>query len=114
MDYPIPVMKVASKVKMLHYQHVESWTSLNSLHLGDDRLDVMVSHQAANAITREFISDVMKHMCIERSQEHDGLYMRFTCVALRRQELLDLLYEAYCEGQSSALRYGPNVGVQPL
>ncbi len=114
MSYPIPVMRVASKAPMLQWQHTESWAALHQLRIGQDRLDEMITQQAATAIAREFVGDVLKHMRIERNESHEGLRVRFSCVALRRDQLLELLYEAYREGQSDAQRYAPGVEIHPL
>lgn len=114
MSYPIPVNKIAAKAPMMQWQHVESWASLHQMRLGQDRLDEMITRQAATAIAHEFTRDVLEQMFIERLETHEGLKVRFSCVALRRDQLLDLLYEAYREGQSDAQRYAPGVEVHPL
>lgn len=114
MNYPIPVNKIAAKAPMLQWQHVESWVSLHQLRLGQDRLDEMITRQAATAIAEMFTRDVLECMRIDRMETHEGLQVRFSCVALRRDQLLDLLYEAYREGQSDAQRYGPGVEVRAL
>ncbi len=103
-NYPIPVMKIASDAPLMQWQQVHTWHSLYQMHFRPDELMGMLSRQAATAITNKFVDDVLKREHIEVRDEPEGKVFRFTCVALRYDQLREMLYAAYIEGQNDALR----------
>lgn len=108
--YPIAVRDIASKVDRLSYRQTKSWDSIRQMHENLD-LDELLSRKAADAIAHEFAGNVLKHATIVRWDEPEGLVMRVDAVALRYDELLQLLYAAYLEGQTEVRRRTPVVGV---
>lgn len=107
MNYPIPVMKIAADAPLLHYSHMETWQSLAQRVEHPSDLEYRIAGQAADAICKMFVGDVYKRGRITTLDEPNGKVVRFTCVALRHDQLLDLLYAAYREGQSDAIRSAP-------
>lgn len=101
-NYPIPIMELASKVQTMHWRHHHSWQALYQMKHNPDELMNLLARQAASAIAQQFTGEVIAKGLIETRDEQDGKVMTFSCVALRRDELLDLLYLAYCEGVSNA------------
>ncbi len=102
MNYPIPVMKIAANVPMLHWQQVHTWQALGQMHHGYEDLMHMLSRQAGSAIAHQFVNKVLDHAYIETRDAHEGKVMSLSCVALSRAELLSLLDLAYREGVSAA------------
>lgn len=107
MTYPIPVMKIAADAPLFHYSHMETWQSLYQMQLDHENLTSLLARKAATEITNRFMMDVLRRERIEMVDDPDGKRIRFTCVALRQDQLLDLLYAAYREGQSDAIKRAP-------
>lgn len=101
-SYPIPIMELASKVQTMHWRHQHSWQALYQMKHDPDELMNLLTRQAASAIAHQFAGEVVAKGHIETRDEQDGKVMTFSCVALRREELLDLLYLAYHQGLSDA------------
>ena len=106
-SYPIAVMRIAADAPLMQWQQVHSWESLYQMNHRPDELMGMLARQAADAITRQFVADVFKREKVETRDDPEGKVMRFTCVALRHDQLCDLLYRAYREGVSDANRSAP-------
>jgi hypothetical protein len=100
-------MKIAADAPLMQWQQMHSWHSLYQMKHRPDDLMGMLARQAATAITNQFVADVLKREKIETHDDPEGKVMRFTCVALRHDQLLDLLYAAYTEGLSDARRHAP-------
>jgi hypothetical protein len=100
-------MKIAADAPLMQWQQTHSWQSLYQMHYRPDDLMGMLARQAADAITQQFVADVLKREKIEVRDDPEGKVMRFTCVALRYDQLVELLYAAYREGQSEAVRRMP-------
>lgn len=107
MTYPIPIMKLAAEVPKLYYKNMQSWQELYQLREHPDETTQRLTHKAADRIAHEFVSHVMKKMEIKTYDEAEGRVTRFICVAMSHQELADLLYRAYVEGQSDGLKRAP-------
>jgi hypothetical protein len=102
-NYPIPVIKIAADAPLMQWQTMHTWQSLYQMHSRPDDLMNMLAREAATAITQQFIGDVLKREKIETRDDPEGKVMRFTCVALRYDQLVELLYRAYREGQSDGM-----------
>jgi hypothetical protein len=107
MNYPIAVMKIATDAPLMNWQTTHTWQSLYQMSHRPDDLMGMLARQAADAITKQFVADVLKREKIETADIPEGKQMRFTCVALRYDQLLDLLYAAYREGQTDGINRAP-------
>lgn len=107
MNYPIPVMKLASEVPRLHYSNMDSWHELyqRQEHPGD--MNQRLIYKAADRIAHEFVAHVMKKMEITTHDDPEGRVTRFVCVAMSHHELVELLYRAYAEGQSDGIKRRP-------
>jgi len=100
-NYPIPVMKIASSAPIIHWKQTHTWHALYQMKHSPDDLMGMLARQAADAITHQFVDDVLKRERIEIHDDPEGKVFKFSCVALRYDQLLNLLYQAYCESQTS-------------
>lgn len=107
MSHPIAVMKLAAEVPKLYYSNMESWQELYQRNEHPDETTRRLTYKAADRIAHEFVSHVMKKMDIKSYDEADGRVTRFICVAMSQQELVELLYRAYAEGQSDGLKRAP-------
>lgn len=107
MSYPIPVMKLAAEVPKLYYKNMESWQELYQRQEHPEETNRRLTHKAADRIAHEFVAHVMKKMEIQAYDDPDGRVTRFVCVAMSHQELADLLYRAYVEGQSDGIKRAP-------
>lgn len=107
MTYPISVMKLASEVPMLYYKNMESWDELYLRQEHPEDTNRRLTHKAADRIAHEYVAHVMKKMQIQLQDEPEGRVARFMCVAMSHQELVELLYRAYAEGQSDGIRRAP-------
>jgi hypothetical protein len=102
-NYPFEIHEIASKVDRLAFKQVHTWDALQMVGLPLAYLDEMLLRRAAGAIAHEFVGKVLKHMSIQRSDEPEGRVLRVNVVALSYDELLELLYQAYAEGQSDGM-----------
>jgi hypothetical protein len=107
--YPFEIRDLASQVDRLAFKRTHTWAALGEMNLPPEHLDEMLYRRAADAIAREFAGKVLRHRHILRYDEPQGRVLRFDSVALRYDELLELLYRAYVAGQSNARRYAPAV-----
>lgn len=107
MTYPISVMKLAAEVPKLYYKNMESWQELYQRNEHPEETTQRLTHKAADRIAHEFVAHVMKKMDIKTYDEPEGRATRFICVAMSHQELVELLYRAYAEGQSDGIKRAP-------
>lgn len=108
-NYPFEILDLASKVDRLAFKQTRTWAKLAQMNLPPEILDETLYRHAAEAIAHEFAGKVLKHMHILRYDAPEGRVLRLDSVALRYDELLELLYRAYTDGQSNARRYVPAV-----
>lgn len=104
MNYPFEVRDIASKVERYTYQDMQTWTSLMQINLPIDHLHELTHRRAADRIAHEFAGKVLKHMYVSVRDEPEGRALRFEAFALRYDELLNLLYQAYGAGQSEGMK----------
>lgn len=107
MSYPISVMKLAAEVPKLHYNEAESWQALYQMQANPEDMKQRLIYKAADKIAHQFVAHVMKKMQIQTFDDPDGRVTRFVCVAMSHQELVELLYRAYAEGQSDGIKRRP-------
>lgn len=110
-NYPHVIRAIASKVERLSFKQVKDWDAIAQLSVSSDRMEEMLLHRAADAIAHEFAGQVLKHGRIMKYGEPEGLVLRLDAVALRFDELLELLYRAYAEGQSDGINRSVSFGV---
>lgn len=112
LNYPPKIYEVAQKAPMYKLETVTSWEELQK------NKDEMLEHtyrQAAYKISNEFARTISEHLSRSGTSEPYGYTVRFSSVALRYDELLELLYTAYREGQTDGMRrdFSPNfIGVE--
>lgn len=116
MSHPPALRKLAADAPLFRFVETTTWQAI--VERGgygfdaQDRMRDMAYRTAAAAITSKFMADVMKRMAIEQRDTADGREVSFTCCALRYDQLMDLLYAAYVEGQRS-VRSMPMLEVRP-
>jgi hypothetical protein len=101
-NYPYPVLELAAKTQRLSYSQTQSWNSLQQLP--QEYASAIIYQQAASAIAREFVEHVTKHMLISHRDTPVGRVTEFEAVALSYTELVELLYRAYAEGETSGMK----------
>jgi hypothetical protein len=100
--YPYPVLKLAAKTQRLSYSQTQSWASLQQLP--KEYTSNIIYQQAASAIAREFVKHVHEHMMIQNRDTALGRVTEFEAVALSYTELVELLYHAYVEGETTGMK----------
>lgn len=109
-SYPIEVRKIAAEVPLFHYNHLNTWQSLYQHRETDEaRIKLEMVRKAADQIVHKFVGHLIDRACIRTFEEPEGVAVRVTCVALSYDELVNLLYRAYAEGQSNGMRRTPQI-----
>lgn len=111
-NYPFELRELARTVDRMSYSETRSWAELMQINLPANHLDEMLYRRAADAIAHEFAGKVLRHGHITRYEEPDGRVLRFDAVALRYDELLDLLYRAYAAGQTDGMKRGTKINAE--
>jgi hypothetical protein len=106
MNYPAKVREIASKAPLYHLNTKTSWTQILAETKTVNDVLYYVHRDAANKIANEFARNISEHMSKYSSSEPDGYTIRFSSVALRYDELMELLYTAYREGQTDGRMAG--------
>lgn len=101
--YPYEVYAIAEKVERHGFKQVTSWSNMMQFNLPKDHHLDMLYRRAADAIAHEFAGQVLKHMAFQESREPEGHVLKVDTVALRYDELLEVLYKAYAAGQSNGI-----------
>lgn len=104
MSYPIEVRKIAAEVPLFHYKQLDTWQSLYQSRDDENEIKRRLIFKAADQICHKFVGQLMDRAQIKTSEEPEGMAIKVTCVALSYEELVNLLYRAYAEGQSDGMR----------
>lgn len=104
LDYPPAIRQLANKADMYHYKQVTTWQEIAQRNLPDDYFQEFLFRRAADAIAHEFAKKVYNHTYIQRYEAPEGVVLKLDAVALSYRELVELLYQAYAEGQSDGMR----------
>ena len=104
LDYPPVVRQLANKADMYHYKQITTWKEIAQRKVPDDYFQEFLFRRAADAIAHEFTKKVYNHTYIQHYEAPEGVVLKLDAVALTYRELLDLLYQAYAEGQSDGMR----------
>jgi hypothetical protein len=110
MNYPAKVREIASKAPIFNLNTKISWTEISAETRTSDDVLYHIHRDAAYKIANEFAHNISEHIEKYSSSEPDGYTIRFSSVALRYDELMELLYTAYREGQTDGRRvdFNPN------
>jgi hypothetical protein len=111
-NYPASIREIASKVERLGFRQVTSWQSVAQM-IGYDQehLEHTMRNKAATAFAHEFTKLLLKHTRFIREETPEGIVVRADAIALRYDELIELLYRAYAEGQSDGMKRSIRVEV---
>jgi hypothetical protein len=105
MNYPIEVRKIAAEVPLFHYNQLNTWQSLyQGREIDESEAKRRMVFKAADQIVHKFVGQLIDRAQIKTFEEPEGVAVRVTCVALSYDELCNLLYRAYAEGQSDGMR----------
>jgi len=104
MTYPIEVRKIAAEVPLFYYKQIDTWQSLCQSHEEPTERKRRLVFKAADQIVHKFVGQLIDSAQIKTFEEPEGLEVRVCCVALSYDELVNLLYRAYAEGQSDGTR----------
>lgn len=107
LNYPAKVREIASKAPMFKVETRTSWELM--VQMGEDAM-FHVHNDASRKIAQDFVKNIHEHLTKSSQSEPDGYTVRFSSVALRYDELMELLYTAYREGQTDGMRrdFNPN------
>jgi len=110
MNYPAKVYEIATKAPLYKCQTTTSWTQISAETRTSDDVLHYVHRDAAYKIANEFVRNISEHIAKQSYSEPEGYTIRFSSVALRYDELLELIYTAYREGQTDGMRkdFNPN------
>jgi hypothetical protein len=111
MNYPAKIYEIATKAPLYKYETKTNWTQIVAESRSTEDVLHHVHRDAAYKITSEFVRNIHEHMTKYSQSEPDGYTVRFSSVALRYDELLELIYTAYREGQTDGMRrdFNPNI-----
>jgi len=104
MNYPIEVRKIAAEVPLFQYNQINTWQSLYQSRDSEDEIKRQLILKAADQICHKFVGQLMDRAQIKTYNEPEGMATKVTCVALSYDELVNLLYRAYADGQSDGMR----------
>lgn len=104
MNYPIEVRKIAAEVPLFHYSQMETWQSLYQSRDDENEIKRRLIFKAADQICHKFVGQLMDRAQIKTFEQPEGMAIKVTCVALSYEELVNLIYRAYSEGQSDGMR----------
>ncbi len=104
MTYPIEVRKIAAEVPLFHYNQMDTWQSLYQSREDDNERKRRLAIKAADQIVHKFVGQLLDRAHIKTYEEPEGLAVRVSCVALSYEELVNLLYRAFAEGQTNGMR----------
>jgi hypothetical protein len=110
MSVPYVIRELASKAPTYSVEQKTSYRELASMRCSDGDVMEMLLQRATSQIAREFSAKLYKHLTLTRREEPDGHVISAHAVALRHDELVELLYAAYREGQTDGMRrdFNPN------
>lgn len=111
-NYPAEIREIASKVERLGFKQVTTWESVARMRAFDqEHLEHTIRNKAATAFSHEFTGLLLKHTRFIREEAPEGIVVRADAIALRYDELMELLYRAYTEGQSDGMKRSIRVEV---
>lgn len=103
---PPPVIReIALSHPRLSYRNVIPWATVSQRQSREMNLREVLVRKAADAIAHEFAGHVFKGSKIVQCEEPEGFSLKVEAYALRYDQLVELLYKAYREGQSA--KVGP-------
>lgn len=102
--YPPAIRKIALDRPRLSYRHVTAWDAVLR-RAREEGLRENLVRVAADAIAHEFAGHVLREGRIRQYETPEGFEVKVDAYALCYDQLVDMLYAAYREGQSA--RIGP-------
>ena len=89
---------IAKNVPVFSIEHTTPWDELNRLKLTKEELREIIRDDSAKAIARGFAEKVKQHLTDRTHDELRGKITRFDCIAMTYDELMEVLFQAYCQG----------------
>lgn len=117
-QYPIEVLRIAAGVERLGVRIVNAWDTIylqrNYLAPSSPKDEAAIKFEmrtrAADMIAHKFAGHVLRHSLTQFDEEPEGLAIKMDCYALSRAELLQLLYQAFAEGQADGMKRNIKMG----
>lgn len=117
-QYPIEVLRIAAGVERLGVRIVNAWDTIylqrNYLAPSSPKDEAPIKFEmrtrAADMIAHKFAGHVLRHSLAQFDEEPEGLAIKMDCYALSRVELLQLLYQAFAEGQADGMKRNIKLG----
>ena len=98
--FPPAIRKIALSRPRLSYRQTTAWDTVLR-RAREEGLRENLVRVAADAIAHEFAGHVLKEGRIEQYETPEGLEIKVEAYALRYDQLIEMLYAAYREGQSA-------------
>lgn len=117
-QYPIEVLRIAAGVDRLGVRIVNSWDTIYlqrnylapSSAKDEPAIKFEMRTRAADLIAHKFAGHVLRHSLTQFDEEPEGLAIKMDCHALSRAELMQLLYQAFAEGQADGMKRNIKLG----
>ena len=116
-QYPIEVLRIAAGVERLGVRIVNTWDQIylqrNYLAPSSAKDEAPIKFEmrtrAADMIAHKFAGHVLRHSLTRFDEEPEGLAIKMDCYALSRDEMLQVLLQAFAEGQRNGMDRCPKV-----
>ena len=110
-QYPIEVLRIAAAVERLGVRIVNTWDQIylqrNYLAPSSAKDEAPIKFEmrtrAADMIAHKFAGHVLRHSLTRFDEEPEGLAIKMDCHALSRDEMLQVLLQAFAEGQRNGM-----------
>lgn len=99
-NYPLSVRKLTKHARLVEANVKADWQSMYDQMQGQERAEAALKHQLCQALSRDFTRAVFENCHFKRQEGAEGITYSVESYALTYDELMMLLYHAYCEGQT--------------
>lgn len=99
-NYPLSIRKLTKNARLLQVSVKADWQSMYDEMKGQERVEADLKYQLCQALSREFTRAVFENCYFNRQEGADGLTFNLEAYALTYDELMMIMYHAYCEGQT--------------
>lgn len=97
---PPSVRMIASSAPALNFQQITTWEAIYQGRFSPEDLRHMIMRKAASELSQRLVDDIIKKSKIEVTEEANGLATRVSVVSMTYDDLVELLYRAYRDGQT--------------
>ena len=99
-NYPLSIRTLTKKARLLQVSVKADWQSMYNSMQGQERAEADLKHQLCQELSREFTRAAFENCYFKRQEGAEGVTYKLEAYALTYDELMMLMYQAYCEGQT--------------